>query len=371
MGKRPTVYDVAERAGVSIATVSFAFRRPDQVREETRLAVLEAAKDIGYIPSASARGLARGRTGALGLHSFDFLLEHAQRPAGPPRPETEESALDIAQQAIPWEDTNEDSLSDARAFPLYVDEVQRGFELECKLQGRPLLLSSGTGSAASLAETAGWVDGLAIFPTVAAPKIPESISLGLPVVLFSSAGEGDRYHRVIADNVAGMRDLVTHLVEEHRPTGFGFVGGLTVSDFKERFDSFRQTLHSLEQPVPDDVLDDSTSVDGSPFSGLIQAIEGGRLPGALVCASDQIALMVLDLLARHDISVPGDVLVTGFDGIIAGQLSTPTLTTVRQPMESMGRVAARLLIAETSTPHGSPLTIRLGTRLMRRHSCGC
>ena len=74
---RPTVYDVAERAGVSIATVSFAFRRPDKVRSETRDAVLQVARELGYVPSGSARNLARGRTGVLGLHLFDLLVESA------------------------------------------------------------------------------------------------------------------------------------------------------------------------------------------------------------------------------------------------------------------------------------------------------
>ena len=71
--KGPTVYDVAERAKVSIATVSFTFTQPHRVRESTRNVVLDAARALGYVPSASARGLAKGRTGALGLFSFDYL----------------------------------------------------------------------------------------------------------------------------------------------------------------------------------------------------------------------------------------------------------------------------------------------------------
>ena len=74
---RPTVYDVAERAGVSIATVSFAFRRPEKVRPETRAAVLQVARELGYVPSGSARNLARGKTGILGIHLFDMLLDAA------------------------------------------------------------------------------------------------------------------------------------------------------------------------------------------------------------------------------------------------------------------------------------------------------
>ena len=76
--RKTTVYDVAERAGVSTATVSFAFRRPDKVKPATRERVLKAARELDYVPSANARGLARGKTGALGLYSFDMMIERPQ-----------------------------------------------------------------------------------------------------------------------------------------------------------------------------------------------------------------------------------------------------------------------------------------------------
>ncbi len=75
MAKRPTVYDVAALANVSTATVSFTYSKPARVKRETRELVLAAAKTLGYVPSASARGLAAGRTGVLGLYSFDLFLD--------------------------------------------------------------------------------------------------------------------------------------------------------------------------------------------------------------------------------------------------------------------------------------------------------
>ena len=87
MAKGPTVYDVAEQAGVSIATVSFAFRRPEKVKASTWEMVLAVAREMGYVPSASARGLAHGRTRAIGLFSFDYLLDSPER-----RPATDASA---------------------------------------------------------------------------------------------------------------------------------------------------------------------------------------------------------------------------------------------------------------------------------------
>ena len=92
MAKGPTVYHVAERAGVSIATVSFTFRQPEKVKASTRELVLAAADELGYVPSASARGLARGRTGALGLFAYDYLLDPAGRRAGRPARRTVDPA---------------------------------------------------------------------------------------------------------------------------------------------------------------------------------------------------------------------------------------------------------------------------------------
>lgn len=115
-GSRPTVYDVAAKAGVSIATVSFTFRQPARVKETTRQAVEAAARELGYVPSASARGLAGGRTGALGL------ITRAFRPADP---DTKGSPGSVPA----------DLNADWRHFPLYFDEVRRGVEEECWRRG--------------------------------------------------------------------------------------------------------------------------------------------------------------------------------------------------------------------------------------------
>ncbi len=99
----------------------------------------------------------------------------------------------------------------------------------------------------------------------------------------------------------------------------------------------------------------------------------GALPRVLVCASDQHALMALDALAGLGVRVPEDVAVTGFDGILAGRLSTPTLTSVRQPMEAMGRAAARILAGTAGAlPEGQTrFDAVFAPRRLIRQSCGC
>ncbi|HEY0216600.1 MAG TPA: LacI family DNA-binding transcriptional regulator [Cellulomonas sp.] len=368
MPRRPTVYDVAERAGVSIATVSFTFRQPERVRESTRATVLRAAEDLGYVPSASARGLAHGSTGALGLYSFDLLLAQPQEGAEPTGP-------DAAPVVGPDLDEPE---SDPRAFPLYVDEVQRGFELECGQRGQALLLSSGTGSSASVADVAGRVDGLAVFPGPTSVDMLAHVARRIPVVAFSMPPVADGLHHVTVDNRGGTRALVEHLIADHGLRDLAFVGRLldrdqrlTAPDYAERFIGFQEALAGAGLPVPAEPLDATDLAEPHRLEVVSALADADRLPRALVCASDQLALAVLDLLAARGVPVPDRVAVTGFDGILAGRLSRPSLTTVRQPMTEMGRLAVQVLVRTRGTPAEEPESHQLPVRVVRRASCGC
>lgn len=353
---KTTVYDVAERAGVSTATVSFAFRQPDRVRPATRQKVLEAARELGYVPSASARGLARGRTGALGLYSFDLILEH---------PQGEDDAANGGVTAPEL---------DVRAYPLYVDEVQRGFELECWHRERAVMISSGgVERGESVTDVAGRVDGLAVFPGRSKDHMPlDVLSRRLPIVQFGE-GEGATPGAYIScDSTAGMNDLVDHLIDVHRIATMAFIGALDSYDMRTRYAAFAARV--LERNIMGGrayVLDDTDVDGGSQFPRLRDAVRAGSLPQALVCGNDQTALRVIDLLRGMGLRVPGDVAVTGFDGILAGRLSSPGLTTVRQSMEAMGRLAARLLDERHGSPWEGVERYELPVRLIVRGSCGC
>lgn len=368
--RRPTVYDVAQEAQVSIASVSFAFRRPDKLSDATRERVLEAARRLGYAPSAAARGLAHGRTGTLGLHAFDLLLERAD-PIAEANPLTGLSRPRLdAGGVIPWNQTDDDVLSDPRAFPLYVDEVQRGFELECWALGRPVMLSSGAGTDVSVADTAGRVDGLAIFPSPQTAPALARYAPTIPIVLFSAAPADDRHHRVRVDNVGGMHALADHLVRAHGIRDVAFVGRMEASDTVERHAGLAAGLADLGVFLRDEVVDATVRGEDDLVPQLRGLIADGRLPQALVCATDQHAFAVLDALAAEGLRAPDDVVVTGFDGTLAARLSSPSLTTVRQPMEAMGRAAARIL-AGAAGPADRPFDVVFEPRLVVRRSCGC
>lgn len=360
--RRATVYDVAERAGVSIATVSFTYRQPNRVRESTRRKVLAAARELDYIPSANARGLAKGRTGVLGLYSFDLLLEH---PLGQGNPASDvglksdvDSDLDGAEPNI-------------RAYPLYVDEVQRGFELECWHQGQAVLLSSSDDGkrGESITDLAGRVDGLALFSWGESPEALKRLAKTIPVVMLSQS-KGDLPVMYLSfDNESGMNRIVDHLVDVHGARRIVFIGTLDFPEVGVRLDILKRRVHKRGLPAcrPIDAVLDHRVL----YQALAHVVREDKLPDALVCANDQMALSVMDVLLDLGIRVPGDVIVTGVDGILAGRFATPALTTVQLYMERLGRMAADSLAERDGQPWKEPRSAMAPARLVVRESCGC
>ena len=88
-----------------------------------------------------------------------------------------------------------------------------------------------------------------------------------------------------------------------------------------------------------------------------------------MCANDQMALGVLDVLESRGIRVPDDVRVTGFDGIAAGRHSRPSLTTVHQPMAELGRAAVQVITARLADPGLEKQSLTLAVRVVLRESC--
>lgn len=355
--RKTTVYDVAKRAGVSTATVSFTFRRPDKVKPATRERVLKAARELDYVPSANARGLARGKTGALGLYSFDMMIE---RPQGSDLEDF--TAEDIFERP------------EVLVYPLYADEVQRGFELECWHRGQAVLLGTAVSKRdnGSITDIAGRVDGLALFPNRGTDDLPlPRLCRSIPVVRIGDADDELPAANVICDNEGGMGALVDHLVDVHGVTEMSFIGELTTYDMYRRFEAFRSRAAERGIGVGRPLLDDSVSSSKEWLVNLCEAVDVEGLPRALVCGNDQTALPVIGVLRDAGVRVPQDVIVTGFDGILAASIGSPTLTTVRQPMGAMGRLAAKLLDERGGVPWDEPCVHRLPVKVVLGQSCGC
>jgi len=179
-------------------------------------------------------------------------------------------------------------------------------------------------------------------------------------------------------NETGAYQVTAHLADGHGYTSICFIAGPPDSpDSARRLDGFRRATAGLpETPV---YHGDFTTAGGRRVAERI--IAAGRVPRALVCANDQTAIGVMTALQHAGLSVPGDVAVTGFDGIWLGRHLRPSLTTVVQPMAALGDTAVAMLtdriggVGPSSTtlpPQILPRrTVELPVRLELRGSCGC
>lgn len=390
MSKVPTVYDVADHAGVSIATVSRVLRQPDAVRPETRARVLESVRALGYVPSGSARGLAGRRNGVLGL----FLpghdgLEEPERPlvaSGLPADVSPSGGPLDAPLATPLVDDRED-----RAAPpptsLYFDEVLRGAEVEAWRHGFALMVAAGRGSSRDVMvnDIAGRVDGLAVLAQTVPADLLAHVSRRIPVVIVADSRPDDSVDHVGVDNEGGMRALTRHVITAHPVRTLVYVSG--PADSPDEFDrragldaglvdagfdvaGLRVLAGTFARDRGREVAEQLLAgVEAGPAHAAGAADAPIGLPDAVICANDQTALGVLDVFAARGVDVPGTVLVTGFDGIDAGRFSVPRLTTVRQPMAELGRAAVQAIVARLADPALPAQRVTLPVEVLLRESC--
>ncbi|WAA65052.1 LacI family DNA-binding transcriptional regulator [Microbacterium oxydans] len=360
MSKAATVYDVADRAGVSIATVSRVLRSPDAVRPVTRERVLDAVAALGYVPSGSARGLAERRTGVLGLYfpGFDAADE---APALDALSGEESPPFTVVQSGADDED---------HAAMLFLDEVLRGAELEAWKQGFVLMVGVGRDDPdrATVRDMAGRVDGLMVLASSVPDEVLARLARRIPVVVLSGPPRGDHYDHVTVSNAEAMAELTRHVLAQVEDAPLAFLAGPTDSpDGAQRWEGFADAVAGAGRPVEEVrvVRGDFTRASGRRAAE--ELLRSGP-PAALIAANDQMALGALDAFRTAGVRVPEDVLVTGFDGIEAAVLSQPPLTTIRQPMIELGRAAVQVLARRLEHPEAEPIMARLPVRILLRES---
>jgi len=167
-----------------------------------------------------------------------------------------------------------------------------------------------------------------------------------------------------------MRAVTEHLIRDHGRRDLLFVGGLNPAEGRARFAGFRDALRAAGLRVPRKPLVPSTY--HTPTGRAAVALPDDLpMPEAFVCATDDVALDVLEILAARSVRVPEEVAVTGFDGVVAGRVVRPALTTVRQPMVEMGQLVVDVLRKRIADPTRPPDFHELPVQVVLRESCGC
>jgi LacI family transcriptional regulator len=324
-----TIYQVADLAGVSIATVSRVLRGTAPVASRTRQRVLIAVDELGYRPSQPARSLAEGRHAANGIVFPDL--------SGP-----------------------------------YYAEVVLGYESVAADLGSSVLILSTHGRAKEVpglvADLASRVDGLVLLGrTVDDGLVSEIAAEGTPVVTVARPPIPG-IDAVVTENRSSARALATHLVA-HGYCNAHFLGDVDSSfDAHQRWQGLTEAFAQLGCPAPRQVHCAYDEEHGRAAAAELLA-EPDR-PDALVCANDEIALGALLAAEAAGLRVPDDVSLTGWDDIMAARYSRPGLTTVRQPMRRLGAMAARRLHERVTGERSHVAHEVLPTRLVIRASCG-
>lgn len=342
----PTIYDVAKRAGVSIATASRALNSLASVRPSTRAKVLAAMDELEFVPNMVARGLSSGKHWILGLVYM--------------RSVDDGNVLGVEEASL-----------------LYTDIVIRGAESRAAELGYSLLLSSADenhpSGMSSLLRLTGSVDGLILLDRVIGEQDVAFIARRIPVVLLAGKGDSESAITIRVDNEQAMRSLAEHLVSVHGYQRIGFVAGASESpDSDARVHALRDALRQRGATLDEnDILDADWTSAGGESAMRERLARGGPLPEAFVCANDQMAIGVVYALNAGGFKVPDDVAVTGFDDIALTRYFSPPLTTIRQSGAMLGEVAVDALVATFNGTEDIARTIVLPTELVVRASCGC
>lgn len=305
--------DVAARAAVSTGTVSNTINHPERVHPRTRSAVEEAIRELGFVPNQQARVLTGFRSNVIGLVVLDvespFYMETAHAI---------ERAVRESEHVVMLCNSEGELDREASLLRMLAAQSVRG-----------VLLAPAARAATTT-------------PLAEAPP-------NLPVVLLDFPG-GNTHCSISVDNVAGGRLAIAHLLSLGHER-IAFVGGMpSLRQFSERAEGARQAIVDAGLDPHHALIEVSVSGlgirDGQRAVELL--LESDALPAAIFCGNDMLAFGVYRGLAAAGIRVPEDVALVGYDDIDFAKDWIVPLTSVRQPIDELGRLAAELLIEHSA-----------------------
>ncbi|MEU3710334.1 LacI family DNA-binding transcriptional regulator [Streptomyces catenulae] len=325
------IKDVAERAGVSVATVSRVLNGNSPVAE-TRERVLAAVRELGYRPNNVARALRTARTGTLGLIIGDltnpFFTELADA--------VEDEARSLGYSLV---------IGNAGERPEQQDDYIRTL-LDRQIDGL-LVSSAGTGSA----------------------MLGEVVTSGTPLVLLDRIVPGIDAPCVRADGREALTDLAAHLAAlgRRRPAIIVAPAGTPTGD--ERLRLFRTALAAHGIALPDACVGATPDLQPTGGRAVMRAfLDLPEPPDAVLATDNLMALGAMDELRARGLRIPEDMALVVYDEVPWFRHAAPPLTAIAQPTRELGRAAVHTLLARIEGREAE--SVLLPARLVTRHSCG-
>ncbi|MGC2672197.1 MAG: LacI family DNA-binding transcriptional regulator [Candidatus Acidiferrum sp.] len=319
-----TIRDVARAAGVGVGTISRVLNSSPQVSQQTRALVLGTIRRLGFRPNAQARRIVKRRSEMVCflLSNRDFLHPfHARILQG-----VESYASSVKQHVL------------FAALHYSARTPAEKIDLPRVLQER------------------GLIDGLILAGTVYPNLLQRINSIHMPFVAFSNNVVGmdgtHQFDQVGFDDFKGTLDSTRYLIREgHRQ--IAFVGDISYPWIHRRFDGYRQAMRESK-------LKPASVVSGNPHnfvefgqSNVRAFLSRKTCPTAIVAGNDEIAYGICRSLRRHEVRVPDDISLVGFDDREEALLMDPQLSTVRVHKQEIGETCMKTLLERLRHPQMS------------------
>ncbi|MCD7445305.1 LacI family transcriptional regulator [Streptomyces lincolnensis] len=341
-GGRPTLEEVAARAGVGRGTVSRVINGSPRVSDATRAAVEAAVAELGYVPNTAARALAANRTDAIALVV--------------PEPETR-----------------------FFAEPYFSDMLKGvGAEL-AETEMQLLLIFAGSDrERRRLAQylAAHRVDGVLLVSVHADDPLPDLLSqLEIPAVISGPRSAMETLPSVDSDNYGGARSAVEHLLARGCCAVAHITGRLDVYGAQRRVDGYRDALLAAGHEVDERLIEVGDFTEEGGRRAMTELLARRPDLDAVFAGSDVMAAGARQVLREEGRAIPADVALVGYDDSAIARHMDPPLTSVRQPIEEMGRRMIDLLLTEIAdrrpavTRDLERRQVVLATKLVTRASC--
>jgi len=331
-GRRPTIVDVAARAGVSKSLVSNVFRGVPTVTPTRRDAVLQAARELGYRPNALARSLVERRTRAMGV-----LVSNLHNP--------------------------------------FFADVIDGLQAHADEAGYSVFLASGHRAAAAEERTVEAllqqrVDGLVLLsPNLPGRDVARAAAVVPVVVVGRRYRDAPHADSVVSDDDVGTELAVRHLAElGHRC--IAYIGGGRRAGARERSRGYRRAMAAAGLPIGPEVDDDGHTTEEGGYRAAQQLLAGAPRPTAVLAVNDLAAVGAMDAVEAAGLRVPDDISIVGYDNSTLAGLRHIALTSIDQPRLEMGRRAAELLLGRVEGGGGRGRHVLLTPRIVVRSTTG-
>ncbi|GIF76107.1 LacI family DNA-binding transcriptional regulator [Asanoa siamensis] len=331
---RNRLKDVAERAGVSVKTVSNVVNGYAHVRPETRARVEEALAELNYRPNLSARSLRSGRTGVIALAVPELDIPYF---------------AELARHVVDAAATHD--------WTVLIDQTGGVPE-------RERVVADGVRGQL--------IDGLIFSPLALTGAELARRADPRPMVLLGERDDHGPLDHVAVDNVAAAREITTHLIASgrRRIAAIGAQRATSGASASMRLTGYKQALAAEGIRFdPRRVASAANWHRADGATAMARLLESGVRPDAVFCFNDTLALGAMRALHEHGLRVPDDVAVAGFDDIEDGRFSVPTLTTVVPDKAEIARLAVELLAKRLATgSDGAPAELTAGYRVDLRES---